>query len=308
MSPHNDSLPVNSPLVSVVVPVYNGERFVGECLDSLSAQTYRPLEIIIADDGSTDRSAEIAEQHTALPIVLREPHRCAPAVRNAGIRRATGEYVAFCDVDDLWTTDKIQKQVAIFEAQQEVGFVFTDYARVDAKGENLRYRKVGRLEKAFNKSDQFASLVLRNSVPTSTVMLRRSLFERIGFFDETMRIADDWDLWIRVAKSGTRMHRINEVLMHYRLHGQNISSKIETIHRDRLQVLTKAFDGLDDTPAVRRLKNRALALAYFEAANSLFSVGDRAQFRTFYREARRFGGPLLSPKAFRRRVKDMFHG
>jgi glycosyltransferase involved in cell wall biosynthesis len=294
--------------VSVVVPVYNGEQFVDSCLGSIAAQTYARVETIVVDDGSTDASAARAKNHASKPVVVSLPHGNLPSARNAGIRRASGDYIAFCDVDDLWRPEKLEKQVALLTARPEVGLVFTEVALFGNDPSALKKRRLGRFERAFNNGDQFEILLRKDIIAPSAVLVRRETIDKAGFFDEGLFSCEDWDLWLRIARLKIAMYRINELLTLYRRHGGGMTNKIDVLHRSRLQVLGKAFEGLAETPRMVSLKNRALALAFFEAANGFYSSGDFTRFRECYREARRHGHALLSPKALRRYLRDRIGG
>jgi glycosyltransferase involved in cell wall biosynthesis len=308
LMPENNQTHSRLPLVSVVIPVYNGENFVDACLDSIAAPTYRPLEIIVINDGSTDGSGARAENHRSKPAVITIPHSNLPSARNEGIRRARGDYIAFCDVDDLWMPPKLEKQAGKLSASPEIGLVFTAVATIGATAGKPKKRRSCRLELNFNTGDQFAILAQKSIIAPSSVMIRRTVLEKTGLFDEDLFSCEDWDLWLRIARSRSRMHRLDEPLTLYRRHGANMSKKVEVMHASRMRVLEKAFEGLAETPALLRLKNKALASAWFEAANSFYSSGDYGRFRATYKEARRYGHPLTSPKALRRFIRDRFRG
>lgn len=298
---------IKNPLVSVIIPVYNGEKFIDACLDSIQQQTYRPIEIIVVNDGSTDTTALRAEGHGSKPVVVTTLNCHLSSARNTGIRRARGDYIAFCDVDDLWLPEKLEKQVGRLSASPDIGLVFTAVVIIGDSVDKQKKRHAGLLERKFNKGDQHAVLAQKNIIAPSSVVLRRSVLDRTGFFDESLFSCEDWDLWLRIAKNNIRMYRIGLPLTLYRRHGANMSKKIEVMHGSRMRVLEKAFEGLEETSGLLRLKNRALALAYFEAANGYYSSGDFRQFRDCYREARRYGQAWLSLKALRRFVKDRLY-
>src|SRR5437667_12630279 len=111
------------PLVSVVIPCYNGERYLAEAIESVLAQRYEPLEIIVVDDGSTDRSAEVARHFGDAVQYVCQPHAGAAAARNRGVGLATGDLIAFLDADDVWTEGRLARQVQVLEADPSVGMV-----------------------------------------------------------------------------------------------------------------------------------------------------------------------------------------
>ncbi len=119
------SVHMNSPLISCIVPVFNGERYLREALDSIFAQTYRPLEILVADDGSTDRTPYIAAAFGNRLRYLRQDNQGPAAARNLGIRAATGEFIAFLDADDVWHPEKLERQMARFQVRPELDYCVT---------------------------------------------------------------------------------------------------------------------------------------------------------------------------------------
>ena len=105
-----------NPLISCIIPVYNGQRFLAESLDSIFAQTYRPLEVIVCDDGSTDGTAHVAAEYPQPLVYIHQPNQGSPRARNCGIRAAKGDFLAFLDADDLWRSEKLTRQMARFQA------------------------------------------------------------------------------------------------------------------------------------------------------------------------------------------------
>src|SRR5690349_11336244 len=181
-------------LVSVVIPTYNTRRYVAEAVESALAQTYRPIEILVADDGSTDGTEVEMRRFGDAVRYLVQRNQGPAAARNLGIGTAQGEYVAFLDADDLWEPTKIAKQVAVMERDARVGVVYCGIHRVDLQAGTTV--TIVRDDPAL-RGDIRRMLLLRNRVVTSTLLIRRACFERAGLFDETLRWAEDWDLWIR---------------------------------------------------------------------------------------------------------------
>lgn len=193
-----------SPLVSVIMPTHNRARLVIRTIESVLAQTYGKLEAIVVDDGSTDDTGKaVATFRDDRVRYIRIPHSGLPAVpRNAGLRIAEGEYVAFLDSDDLWFPEKLALQVECFARSPEVGLVCSNALRFSetvevAGGESELYLKPGH-----GRSGRVLGALLRdNFVITSTAMVRRACLEQVGAFDESplLRVGEDYDLWLRIA-------------------------------------------------------------------------------------------------------------
>jgi glycosyltransferase involved in cell wall biosynthesis len=194
---------MNEPLVSVIVGVYDKERYVGECLRSVMDQTYRHFELIVVDDASEDCSLQqiltIRDDRTR--VVAMEKNSGHPGVpRNRGIRMAQGQYLAFLDADDVWMPEKLEKQVAYMEAHPEYPFSHMRCWVIDAAGNELYLRHGGDYPLA---GDCFVDLMMHCFICTSSVMLRRSLVEQIGVFSEEdcFKSGQDYEYFVRCAKA-----------------------------------------------------------------------------------------------------------
>lgn len=182
------------PLISVIIPTHNRGRMLTEAIDSVLAQEYRPVELIIVDDGSTDNTSEVLQNYGPCLSRIRQENRGVSAARNAGISAASGEYIAFLDSDDLWLPQKLASQAAFFDHHPEALICQTEEIwirngrRVNPK---LRHRKVSGM--IFEPS---LHLCL---VSPSAVMIRRPLFEKVGLFNESLPACEDYDLWLRVS-------------------------------------------------------------------------------------------------------------
>jgi glycosyltransferase involved in cell wall biosynthesis len=201
------------PLVSAVIPVFNGARFLEEALRSAVQQDYRPLEIIVVDDGSTDGSAAIARSFAEVTY-LRQENRGVAAARNAGVAAGRGEIIAFLDQDDRWRPGKLAAQVAYLEAHPEVGIVL---ARMRAF-----------LEPGSEPPSWFRPSLLEKDVDgltPGTYVVRRRLFESVGPFNEDFATASDSDWLLRARRAGETLPVVPEVLLDYRVHSTNQSSQ-----------------------------------------------------------------------------------
>lgn len=196
------------PLVSVVVPVHNGERFLAAALESALGQDHEQVEVVVVDDGSDDSSAELA---ASFPVtLLRQPNRGVANARNAGVAATTGPVIAFLDQDDVWVPHKVSRQLAVLGARPEVGFVLSRMQFV--------------LEPGTPQPDWLPDRVLAEeshaSIP-SALMVRRAAFERVGGFDPAYRMACDVDWLARAKDAGVAWAEVDEVLVRYRIHSGN---------------------------------------------------------------------------------------
>lgn len=204
---------MNAPPVSCIVPVYNGERFLREAIDSILAQTYHPIEIIAVDDGSTDGTPAILASYGDLLYSIWQANAGPATARNAGIRAAKGELLAFLDADDLWLPEKLARQVARFQAQPELAICVTHIQNfwmpeLDAEQEHYRDHRRGQPLPGYS---------------SVTLLARRQLFDAIGMFDTTLKHGDDTDWFMRAEDYGAEIELLPEVLVYRRLHANNRS-------------------------------------------------------------------------------------
>ena len=216
--------------VSVVIPVYNGERYIRETLESVFAQTYQDLEIICVDDGSEDASVtilkEIQESKDSKKQiqVIQQPNMGQAGARNAGAQRGTGRYLAFLDQDDLWLPHKLDRQVAVLESNPDAVLGHCDMDRIDELGRVTEQSLVSTNRKSVQKGPTMSQLFGWNPcIYPSTMLIRRAAFDCIGGFDsELSRWGDDIDLMLRLKREG-RFIFLEETGTQYRKHSTNFS-------------------------------------------------------------------------------------
>ncbi len=221
---------MTGPLVSVIVAVHNGERFLREALDSLFAQDYSPLEVIFIDDGSTDDSADIARQYSGIRYVYQE-NRGLAAARNAGLRLAQGEFLAYLDDDDILPKNKISRQVSYLVENPDVGCVL-------ARQEIMLEDGVEPPE-WLTRDSIFGDL---DGIPFVSAMIRTEALRLVGGFDETYRFAEDRDLFVRLREHDVRIEVIPEVLLFRRFHGQNMNFRMRPQKHPLLRSLKSKID------------------------------------------------------------------
>jgi glycosyltransferase involved in cell wall biosynthesis len=213
------------PLVSVVIPVFNGERFLREAVESVLAQKYAPLEIIMVDDGSTDGTADVARSLPETVRYLHQSNQGPAAARNRGIEHAQGSLIAFADADDLWPEDKLALQLP--------------YLMRDPAAEIV----MGRIQQVLlseTGAENFAEPAF--SVNLGSAIIRKSVFERVGLFDETMRYSEDVDWFMRAREGGAAIVTIDAVTLLYRQHDQNMTRGKSTSELNVLKALKRSLD------------------------------------------------------------------
>lgn len=273
---------MKSPKVSVIIPLYNGEKFISETTESVLAQTYKNMEIIIINDGSTDGSHEKIKPYLNRIKYIYQENKGISVARNKAILNSTGEYIAFLDHDDLWKPEKITLQVQYLDQHQDVGFVHTN---LSIMRDTKITKEIFQTEKRNREGDCFNELLLGNFINMLTVMVRRKCLEQVGIFDPDIKVIQDYDLWLRIAKH-FRLGYINKPLAIYRIHDSNISkNKIRlTLEEIKLiKTMLRLYPGLREKIGIERIKQRFLTL-YYEVAYSLFKMRKLAESRRYFFE------------------------
>ena len=293
-----------TPLVSIVVPCFNAEAFLTETLRTVCGQTYRQIEILIVDDGSTDGTAAIANEFARgddRVRLLQKPNGGLSSARNFGIDHAVGKYISFVDGDDLWVSEKIGKHVAHLEGDEAIGVSYSATQFIDTTGGKLH----SRFPKMRNLSDYY--LFCRNPITTgSTAVFRREVFAHHRF-DETLFGYEDVDCWLRIAfapPAKWRFEGIPELLTLYRVHSQSLSNKYDQQHESAQRAWKKCYDyapeqarrfaSLAEAFQLRFYARRAIASRNFPAARQLMGRAIRADRRIFWREGVRTWVTLLA--------------
>jgi glycosyltransferase involved in cell wall biosynthesis len=216
---------VTPPTVSVIVPIYQAERYLAEALDSVMSQTHRPIELIMVDDGSTDRGADLAQRWVPPGLLISRDHRGIGATRNAGIAAATGALVAFCDADDLWEPTKLERQIEQLAHHPELAGVFCavhEFVSPELSGEVMTSRQ-----------PQLRAV----GASSCALLIRREVLADLGPFDETLVIGEWFDWYSRMQRSAHAIGNVDEVLVRRRLHTTNNSLNEVASRREYLEVL-----------------------------------------------------------------------
>lgn len=216
--------------VSVVIPCYNAERYIGATLRSVLAQGLPDMEVIVVDDGSSDGSADLVRRGFPGVTLLRQANQGVAAARNHGIEHATGDWIAFVDADDIWLPDKLTAQLALLQANPDARIAYTAWQVWHSTDPEPTPELLAQL--AARAGDQarwagasgwiYPELLLDCVVWTSTVLAQRTLLRELGGFDAGLRIGEDYDLWLRASRV-TPILRVPRPGALYRLHPASIT-------------------------------------------------------------------------------------
>ena len=214
--------PGTSPLVSVVVPVFNGARYLRQAIEGILGQTYGPVEIIVVDDGSTDQTAEVLDEFGPRIRRVSQTHSGQSVARNRGVEQATGKYLAFLDADDLWPAEKLTDQVAILEESPECDLLF------------------GHVEQ-FRENAAGTSQPMPGHVP-GTLMMRRDAWPRVGLLRSDVKVGEFLDWMLRARQQGMRERMDPRVWLRRRIHGDNLGVRERDARGDYLRLLKDSMD------------------------------------------------------------------
>jgi glycosyltransferase involved in cell wall biosynthesis len=264
---------MHQPLISVVIPNYNYAHYLGEAIESVLAQTYASIEIILVDDGSTDDSLERARKFNGRLKIVAQENAGVSAARNRGIGEASGELIAFLDSDDVWLPEKVAKQVRLLEREPQVGLVHCGYVEFFSDGTVGDTHLDGMEgEVALELLKYQRSVVLGGG---SGAMVRRSLIDEIGGFDPAVSPAEDWEFYYRCARV-CRVGFIDEVLLKYREHQSNAHLNIPRMERAILAAFDKSFE--TDDPQLLAIRDECYGKIHSVLAGSYFRAGQYGQF------------------------------
>jgi glycosyltransferase involved in cell wall biosynthesis len=200
--------------VSVIIPVYNGEKYIREAIDSVLNQSYKDFEVIVIDDGSKDNTLRIIKRYNRKIRWKSQENKGQASAINEGIKMAKGEYIAYLDADDVCLSERLKIEAKYLDEHPNVGLVYSDFYQINSTGEIQRVIRA-------HPHNSFL-LLQKNYIGRSTVMHRKECLDKVGLFAETISGDDDWDMWIRISEQFGVGH-IEKPLVKYRVHGENIS-------------------------------------------------------------------------------------
>ncbi len=229
---------MRDPKVSVIIPNYNYSQYLGEAIDSVLAQTVTDIEIIVVDDGSTDGSKEVLDGYGDRIQTVFQKNQGVSAARNHGVCISRGEFVAFLDADDAWLPAKLERQLALFADDAELGLAHVGVVDIDGGGNEI-------LERTDGRNGWISDELLRFEGPVvlgggSGLVMPRRVFDKIGGFDTRLSTSADWDLFYQVSLR-YRVGFVPELLLKYRIHASNMHGNIGAMEHDMLIGFEKAF-------------------------------------------------------------------
>lgn len=220
----------NNPLISVIIPVYNGEKYLAEAIDSIQKQAYSPIEIIVIDDGSTDNSAAIAQSYQTVKYFSQLKSGISAAL-NKGLGIANGEFLAFLDADDIWEDNKLTIQMEVLQKDHSLDGVFGHFRQF------ISSELVNKTESS-DTSDQKTLPALFKAA----MLIRREAFYRVGLFDESLTLGDFIDWYKRAIETGLKFLVLPDVVFRRRIHDNNSTVRDQHAMKDYVRIMKAALD------------------------------------------------------------------
>ena len=271
------------PKVSVIIPTYQSVQFVREAIESVLAQTYTDYEVIVVDGGSTDGTIEVLNSYGNRIQVISQNGTGISNARNVGVLASKGEYITFLDSDDIWVSHKLEVQAKFIESKPNIiGLIYSDAIFFAEEEKGKPKKKPSQMHKSY-RGKVTKHLLRHNFIAASTVMIRKLCFEKVGYFDESLAVCEDIDMWIRVAESFDIDYQ-DMVLAKIRWHAGSV------LHRDREQHFQSRI----------ALQNKMIPHLLKEYKSKSF-------YRTYYRPYLAFGTEYLlknDPRNAKQKLKQ----
>ena len=260
--------------ISVIIPTYNREAVIERSVRSVLQQTYSNLEVIIVDDGSTDNTEQVIAQIRDERIrYIKQENGGASSARNAGVKHATADLIAFQDSDDYWHPDKLEKQMAYWQQHPECDLIYCAFVTNFANGASPKVPAEGTWGEL--SGDIFRTLIVNNTIGTGTMLMKKHVFEALGGFDISLECIEDWDFALRVAEEHL-IGYVDEILVDaYRMEG-SLSSKTAPFYVVRCQMIAKYHKYLQETglfnPVVEMLFRRAEGIGALDNVKKMLMI------------------------------------
>ncbi len=244
------------PKISVVIPAYNAQSTILETIDSVLQQNFSDFELIVINDGSTDKTLELLTSiKDARVKIYSYPNGGLPAARNRGIFRSVGEFISFIDADDLWTPDKLELQLQALQKNPQAGVA---YSWTICMGNNGNSFHPGVAETF--QGNVYSNLLSGNFIASgSNVLIRKEAIDSVGYFDESLKSCEDWDYWLRLAPKWDFVV-VPKAQILYRLSSGAMSSKLDVMEKYQTLVLERAFESAPSQ--LQYLKKQGFAYIY----------------------------------------------
>ncbi len=251
-------------LVSVVIPTYNRSLFISDAIESVLNQTYEQIEIIVVDDGSTDKTREIVERYGSSVKYIFQKNSGPGSARNKGIRMSSGEYIAFLDSDDLWERGKVEEQVEFFKRNKAYALCCTDAVEVEMHSGKILNNSIAD-NMVIKNGLVFDHLLKYQFINSSTVMIKKQVLSKTGMFSETLRAFEDRYLYFNLARKH-KIYFLNKKLVKTRIHNHNITGDQMIMYENFLKLYSELLSDESLTLYQKLQIRKSMAERHFSLA------------------------------------------
>lgn len=288
--------PKKNPLVSVIIPAYNCAAFIGEAIQSVINQTFDSYEVIVIDDGSTDDTAAVVDHFGDRVRYLRQENQGVAAARNRGIRSAAGQIIGFLDADDRWKPDKLERQIPILLSADDIGVIFSGHQNLGGQTAGFNQYESPELTKLLSvislgqhaylidDKNLFQKIMRYYLLLTSTVLIKKSCIEHVGGFDESLDIAEDTQLWLRISKR-SKVAFVDLPLTERWSRGESLTGDEARFTRQIILMFQRLKQWLPDLNRDERAAVRGALDYWYAKAYRRFCDGDESFGAGFFRSA-----------------------
>ena len=283
-----------SALVSVIIPTYNRADYIGEAIESVLAQTYSPLEIIVIDDGSTDNTSEIVARYAPRVRYIRQENAERGAARNHGLRLANGEFIAFIDSDDVWLPHKIEKDIEVFSKNPKAGLVYSDIQIIESSG------KLRRILKSAGYSGTVTEQILkRNFVSVGAHLIKTHIIRDADGFREERKLScsEDYETWVRLSTK-TEFAYADAANVQIRVHPNNSVGNVDRTWNAAMYACDLFEEAGYLTPKQKKIIPETRSFMTLLCAVSCASTGDRTRALSLARQAFRYNRKIIFDPLF----------
>ncbi|NJK55609.1 MAG: glycosyltransferase family 2 protein [Pleurocapsa sp. SU_5_0] len=282
--------------VSVIIPAYNGDRYLAEAIDSVLQQTYQDYEIIVVDDGSTDHTAQVAQQYGKTIRYLTQTNQGVAASRNLGLAAALGDYIAFLDQDDILLPHKLSSQTALLDQDTDLGMVNSGWQIYRGNSISDCQDTAEAAVKPWEQIPQLTSadLIIWKPVFLGAMLFRRNWLERVGGFNTSLEQTPDVDLVMRLAKIGCPAAWVEQITVKYRQHETNASKNALLQAQELNQITANFFTESNLTPAIKTVEAQSRYQSLIWSAWRLHQTGYLAEMRNYLSESQAYSDQYSS--------------
>lgn len=258
----------DSPTVSIIIPTHNRSMLLREAIESVLAQTFAPIEVIVVDDGSVDDTEPVVAAYGESVRYIRQENTGVAAARNHGFADSHGEYVGFLDDDDIFLPAKIEQQVRQLESKPEIALTHCRFYHINERGK--RISRIGLLP----QGNVLAQLLCKNFIWMGAPLIRRRVLEQVGAFDAQLSTGADYDIWLRIAAAGYEFGCVQQPLGAYRIQRNSMVTNIAKTEHEVIFSLDRMFANPELAIALTSIQNQAYATWRFWFSRRYYAVGE----------------------------------